>query len=60
LTETSQEVFILKMYREHNKNGFIKGFSEYAESFAVGFSHLEKTTKYIYAPSVLLYPRFVK
>ncbi|CCU97573.1 unnamed protein product [Malassezia sympodialis ATCC 42132] len=38
---TSLEAFIIRLYRQENKDGFLKAFSNNAESFASGFSTLQ-------------------
>lgn len=58
LKEYSNESFILEIYRSVNKWGFVKAFSESAESFVMEFSPLMKKMKDLRLKNVLLWPRF--
>jgi len=58
ITETCVETFILRLFRQNNKTGFIKGFSEYPESFGKGFCKVEKVMKNIFVKKLFLWPRF--
>ncbi|ORX93909.1 DNA repair endonuclease XPF [Basidiobolus meristosporus CBS 931.73] len=58
ITELSLEAFILRLFREENKEGFIKAFSDSPESFTTGFAPLEKTLKLLFLRKVYLWPRF--
>lgn len=40
--DTTNESFVLRIYRQKNKKGFIKGFSDCPETFQIGFSRTEK------------------
>ena len=42
VSETSSEAFILRLFRQENKVGFIKGVSDSPESFGGGFFKVEK------------------
>ncbi len=42
VTDLSSEAFILRLFRQKNKEGFIKGLSDQPESFAGGFFRIEK------------------
>ena len=57
MTETSSESFILRLYRQGNKVGFIKGFSENAESFTSEFAQTEKIMRYLFVKKLYLWPR---
>lgn len=39
--ESCQEAFALRLYRQHNKTGFVKAFSHYVEGFTQGYGHVE-------------------
>ena len=58
ITETSTEAFLLRLFREENKTGFIKAFSESPESFTSGFNKVEKTMKFLFLRRMFLWPRF--
>ncbi|KKA26518.1 hypothetical protein TD95_004238 [Thielaviopsis punctulata] len=57
-TPTSNEAFILRVYREKNRTGFLKAFSDNPESFTRGFSQLSKMLGSLFLRSVSLWPRF--
>ncbi|RCH93915.1 hypothetical protein CU098_007957, partial [Rhizopus stolonifer] len=48
---------ILRIYREHNSEGFIKAFSDRPDLFG-GFSPLQNTMKALHLRKVHLWPRF--
>ncbi len=54
----SNESFILKLFRETNKWGFIKAVSEEIERFSRGFDPLTKKLKLLKVNKVFLWPRF--
>ncbi|KAI9027831.1 hypothetical protein DFJ74DRAFT_660580 [Hyaloraphidium curvatum] len=56
--ETSTEAFILRLFRQKNKVGFIKAFSDCPEDFVRGMWKLEKSMKALYLRRVFLHPRF--
>ncbi|RLN96038.1 hypothetical protein BBJ28_00020404 [Nothophytophthora sp. Chile5] len=58
VTETSVEAFILRLYRERNREGFIKGFSDDSVGLSSGFNRMEQVLKHLYVRHVILYPRF--
>ncbi|KAJ8098375.1 hypothetical protein POJ06DRAFT_150391 [Lipomyces tetrasporus] len=58
VTATSQEAFILRLFRERNKAGFIKAFSDMPESFITGFSPLTNMLKHMFLRKASLWPRF--
>ncbi|KAK9314756.1 hypothetical protein V1524DRAFT_128801 [Lipomyces starkeyi] len=58
VTATSQEAFILRLFREKNKSGFIKAFSDMPESFVTGFSPLTNMLKHMFLRKASLWPRF--
>ncbi|GAA6007740.1 ssDNA endodeoxyribonuclease RAD1 [Rhodotorula paludigena] len=55
---TSQEAFVVRIYREKNKIGFLKAFSDRPESFTFGLSPLETTLKQLKLREVMILPRF--
>ncbi|RHY31493.1 hypothetical protein DYB32_003453, partial [Aphanomyces invadans] len=58
VTDSSVEAFILRLFREVNRNGFVKAFSDDAISFSSGFNKVEQAMKLLYLRKVLFYPRF--
>lgn len=57
VTETSAISFILRLYRQQNKAGFIKALSDDAEKFS-GFSLLATYLKNLHISKTNLWPRF--
>lgn len=60
VSATSMEAFILRIYRQKNKGGFVKAFSDQPEPFATGFAPLANTMKNLFVRSAYLWPRFHK
>ncbi|GLD98642.1 hypothetical protein PINS_up007359 [Pythium insidiosum] len=58
VTETSVEAFVLRVYRDANREGFIKAFSDDPVALSAGFSRMEQVLKQLYLRQVSLYPRF--
>ena len=55
---TSLEAFILRIYRQKNKTGFLKAFSDQPEPFSTGFAPLANMLKNLFLQKPALYPRF--
>jgi DNA excision repair protein ERCC-4 len=55
---TSLEAFILRIYRQKNKAGFLKAFSDSPEPFTTGFAPLANMMKNLFLQKPALYPRF--
>jgi DNA excision repair protein ERCC-4 len=55
---TSLEAFILRIYRQRNKVGFLKAFSDSPEPFTTGFAPLTNMMKNLFLQKPSLYPRF--
>jgi DNA excision repair protein ERCC-4 len=55
---TSLEAFILRVYRQKNKSGFLKAFSDNPDSFATGFSPLSTMMRNLFLRKASLWPRF--
>ncbi|KAI1320158.1 DNA repair endonuclease XPF [Xylariaceae sp. FL0255] len=55
---TSLEAFILRVYRQKNKTGFLKAFSDNPDPFTVGFSPLANMMRNMFLRKVSLWPRF--
>ncbi|KAK0052104.1 DNA repair endonuclease XPF-like isoform X2 [Biomphalaria pfeifferi] len=58
IIESCQEAFILRLYRQKNKTGFIKAFTDDPESFTSGFCHVERMMKNLHVKKLFLWPRF--
>ncbi|CAI4211151.1 unnamed protein product [Parascedosporium putredinis] len=55
---TSLEAFILRIYRQKNKAGFLKAFSDNPEPFSRGFSPLATMMGNLFLRKASLWPRF--
>ncbi|KAF2404451.1 DNA repair endonuclease XPF [Trichodelitschia bisporula] len=55
---TALEAFILRVYRQKNKDGFLKAFSDVPESFTYGISPLATMMRNLFLRKPSLYPRF--
>ncbi|KAK5148733.1 hypothetical protein LTR04_000580 [Oleoguttula sp. CCFEE 6159] len=55
---TSLEAFIIRIYRQKNKVGFLKAFSDSPEPFTMGFSPLATMLRNLFLRTPSLYPRF--
>lgn len=53
-----QEAFALRLYRQNNKTGFIKAFTNSALAFTVGYSQVERVMKTLFVKNLYLWPRF--
>ncbi|KAG4436708.1 hypothetical protein IFR05_007822 [Cadophora sp. M221] len=58
IVATSLEAFILRIYRQRNKVGFLKAFSDNPEPFATGFAPLSTMMRNLFLRDVSLWPRF--
>ncbi|NWS73231.1 XPF endonuclease, partial [Crotophaga sulcirostris] len=56
--ESCQEAFILRLYRQKNKEGFIKAFTDNAVAFNTGFCHVERVMRNLFVRKLYLWPRF--
>lgn len=55
---TSLEAFIVRIYRQKNKKGFLKAFSDQPEPFTSGFQPLSNILRNLFLRKPILYPRF--
>jgi len=55
---TSLEAFILRIYRQKNKVGFLKAFSDSPDPFTIGFSPLATMMRNLFLRKASLWPRF--
>ncbi|XP_022100212.1 DNA repair endonuclease XPF-like [Acanthaster planci] len=58
IIESCQEAFILRLYRQKNKTGFIKALSDQPQSFAAGLCQLERVMRNLFVRKLFLWPRF--
>ncbi|KUI73170.1 DNA repair protein rad16 [Cytospora mali] len=55
---TSLEAFVLRIYRQKNKAGFLKAFSDNPDPFTTGFSPLANMMRNLFLRKASLWPRF--
>lgn len=53
-----QEAFALRLYRQNNKTGFIKAFTNSSLAFTVGYMQVERVMKTLFVKKLYLWPRF--
>ncbi|XP_030852545.1 DNA repair endonuclease XPF [Strongylocentrotus purpuratus] len=58
IIDSCQEAFILRLYRQKNKMGFIKAFSDQPQTFAAGLCKLERVMRNLFVRKLYLWPRF--
>ncbi|XP_065706963.1 DNA repair endonuclease XPF [Patagioenas fasciata] len=58
IIESCQEAFILRLYRQKNKEGFIKAFTDNAVAFNTGFCQVERVMRNLFVRKLYLWPRF--
>ncbi|XP_068100819.1 DNA repair endonuclease XPF isoform X2 [Hyperolius riggenbachi] len=58
IIESCQESFILRLYRQKNKQGFIKAFSDNPVAFQTGFCQVERVMRNLFVKKLYLWPRF--
>ncbi|EPS36933.1 hypothetical protein H072_9480 [Dactylellina haptotyla CBS 200.50] len=58
VTTTSLEAFIVRIYRQKNRYGFVKAFSENPGAFASGFSPLSTVMRSLFIQKSSLWPRY--
>lgn len=58
VTPLALEAFIVRLYREKNKSGFLKAFSDQPEHITSGLSPLRNIMKELQLRTVHIYPRF--
>uniref|UniRef100_A0A667IH43 DNA repair endonuclease XPF n=1 Tax=Lynx canadensis TaxID=61383 RepID=A0A667IH43_LYNCA len=58
IIESCQEAFILRLFRQKNKRGFIKAFTDNAVAFDTGFCHVERVMRNLFVGKLYLWPRF--
>ncbi|KAL1304737.1 hypothetical protein AAFC00_003682 [Neodothiora populina] len=55
---TSLEAFVVRIFRQKNKTGFLKAFSDTPEPFTSGYSPLATSMRNLFLRKPSLYPRF--
>ncbi|KAK4055410.1 DNA repair protein RAD16 [Microbotryomycetes sp. JL221] len=58
VTPESSEAFVVRLYRQHNKEGFLKAFSDQPEQFTFGISPLQTVLQQLKIRQVIIIPRF--
>ncbi|GAA6219934.1 DNA repair endonuclease XPF [Lates japonicus] len=58
IIESCQEAFILRLFRQKNKTGFIKAFTDKASAFSSGFCQVERVMRNLFVKKLYLWPRF--
>ncbi|XP_030630064.1 DNA repair endonuclease XPF [Chanos chanos] len=58
IIESCQEAFILRLFRQKNKTGFIKAFTDKAPAFSTGFCQVERVMRNLFVKKLFLWPRF--
>lgn len=58
IVATSIEAFIIRIYRQSNKLGFLKAFSDSPEPFTTGFAPLANSLRNTFLRKASLWPRF--
>nr|CAG4651688.1 EOG090X03DI [Triops cancriformis] len=58
VVESSQEAFILRLFRQKNKTGFIKAFSSSPVAFTTGFCQINRVMRNLFVKNLYLWPRF--
>ncbi|XP_060516719.1 DNA repair endonuclease XPF isoform X2 [Cylas formicarius] len=56
--ESCQEAFALRLFRQGNKTGFVKAFTNSPESFTMGYCHVEKVMRALFVKGLFIWPRF--
>ncbi|KAK4458457.1 DNA repair protein RAD1 [Cladorrhinum samala] len=58
VSATALEAFILRIYRQKNKVGFLKAFSDNPDPFTMGFNPLSTMMRNLFLRKASLWPRF--
>ncbi|XP_077406225.1 DNA repair endonuclease XPF [Vanacampus margaritifer] len=58
IIESCQEAFILRLFRQKNKTGFIKAFTDKATAFSSGFCQVERVMRNLFVKKLYIWPRF--
>ncbi|CAG2164983.1 unnamed protein product [Oppiella nova] len=52
------QAFIVRLYRMHNKTGFVSALSQTSHAFIGQFAKLDRIMRYLFATKLYLWPRF--
>jgi len=58
VSESSKEAFILRLFRQGNREGFVKAFSDQPDQFQGGFHRAEAIMRALFVRRLSLWPRF--
>ncbi|KAN0041352.1 hypothetical protein ACTFIV_003891 [Dictyostelium citrinum] len=58
ITDTSIEYLLIKLFRQNNRNGFIKAFTTEPSFLVDEIGKLQRTMKYLHLKKLFLWPRF--
>ncbi|KAM0752073.1 hypothetical protein T439DRAFT_312194 [Meredithblackwellia eburnea MCA 4105] len=58
VTPTSLEAFVVRIFRQRNKTGFIKAFSDSPEGFTTGMTPLQTILQQLHIREAHIFPRF--
>lgn len=58
VTALSTEAFILRIFRQHNKMGFLKAFSDNPDPFTIGFAPLKTMMGNLFLRKISIWPRY--
>ena len=59
VTDESTLAFILRLYRQDNKAGFIKAFSDSPDHCTGRYSHLDRIMRNLFIKNLYVWPRYV-
>ncbi len=58
VTDRSTISFVMRLYRQKNRTGFVRAFSDFPERFAKGFSTVQRVMKCCFITKLHIRPRF--
>lgn len=58
IANSCQDSFVLRLFREKNKTGFIKAFSSTPVAFKAGFAKIDRVMRSLFVRELFLWPRF--
>ncbi|KAM0790973.1 hypothetical protein ACM66B_004275 [Microbotryomycetes sp. NB124-2] len=58
VTPESSEAFVVRIYRQYNRDGFLKAFSDQPEQFTFGIAPLQTVLQQLKLRQVIIVPRF--
>ena len=57
--DESSLAFILRLYRQDNKAGFVKAFSDSPDQCSGRYSHLDRIMRNMFLKNLYVWPRYV-